>query len=35
VLTVFLGALILKEKKQLMYKFLGAVATVGGVTLLA
>lgn len=34
VLTVFLGALILKEKKQLVYKFLGAIATVGGVALL-
>lgn len=34
VLTVFLGALILKEKKQLVYKFLGAMATVGGVALL-
>lgn len=35
VLTVFLGAFLLKEKKQLLYKFLGAVATVGGVALLA
>lgn len=34
VLTVFLGALILKEKKQLAHKFLGAIATVGGVALL-
>lgn len=34
VLTVFLGAFILKEKKLLLYKFLGAVATVGGVALL-
>ncbi len=35
VLAVFLGAFLLKEKKQLLYKFLGAVATVGGVALLA
>lgn len=34
-ITVFLRALLLKEKKQLTFKFAGALATVIGVALLA